>query len=87
MKNPTAFPTTEENDKRSVRGDIILGQQGMTLLDYFAGRAMQGLLASPKSPLDGNDEPPAVIRASLIANLAYETAKAMLEERERYLLK
>ena len=52
----------------------VAGYQGMTLRDYFAAKAMQSLLASIEA---GNEH-----QVSLIPNIAYEMADAMLKERE-----
>jgi hypothetical protein len=49
-------------------------ERGMTLRDYFAAKAMQSLLASIES---GNEH-----QVSLIPNIAYEMADAMLKERQ-----
>ena len=48
--------------------------QGMTLLDYFAGQALAGMLANPDN--DNRD-------CSFIAADAYDQATAMLEEKRR----
>ena len=61
-----AFPVTDRNAGPA--------SGGMTLRDYFAARAMQGLLAYP-IPSDPN--------ADVIADWAYEQADAMLAARER----
>jgi hypothetical protein len=50
-------------------------EQGMTLRDYFAAKAMQAMLASPNCPMD--------IRESALAASAYSTADAMMRARER----
>ena len=51
------------------------GSEGMTLRDYFAAKAMQGLLANSETNRAwGVDEN---------AKYAYKQADAMLEERER----
>lgn len=47
-------------------------EEGMTLLDWFAGMAMQGLLASTKTN-----------SAQVIAKDAYIIADAMLAERNK----
>jgi hypothetical protein len=44
---------------------------GMTLRDYFAAKAMQGLLADPSTP-----------EIMDIAGAAYEVADAMMKARE-----
>jgi hypothetical protein len=59
-----AFPTP-----RYERGDMY--SLGMTLRDYFAAKAMQGMLACPGS-----------IRVDDDANLAYKMADAMLKARD-----
>lgn len=52
------------------------GQKGMTLRDYFAAKAMQGLVAS-------NDED-AGDRVAEIPEYAYMIADAMLKERDKH---
>ena len=47
---------------------------GMTLRDYFAARALQGMVACPIQPQSGPD---------MYARDAYSLADAMLAERER----
>lgn len=48
-----AFPTTQRNltilsgDPKNWKQDDISAQSGMTLLDWFAGQALMGLLANP----------------------------------------
>lgn len=60
-----AFPNTAFTSSRNE-------QQGMTLRDYFAAKAMQGLLASTKTD-DG----------AMIARDSYAMADAMLKAREQ----
>ncbi len=50
---------------------------GMTLLDYFAAKAMQGLLANPEVDLTQKDVCPFLVQDS------FRIAKHMLAERER----
>ena len=59
-----AFPTTKPLDSW---GD---SNQGMTLRDYFAAKAMQAILSNAETFWDG------------AAPLAYEYADAMLEARK-----
>lgn len=47
--------------------------RGMTLRDYFAGRAMQGMLCENSGIRYPTDE---------LANFAYAVADAMMKERE-----
>ena len=49
---------------------------GMSLRDYFAGMAMQGMLAH-------DDSPPNEADARLWANVAYTIADAMIAERKK----
>jgi|LakMenEpi03Aug12_release.lakeMendotaPanAssembly.Ray.scaffolds.fasta_scaffold5263503_1 hypothetical protein len=51
---------------------------GMTLRDWFAGQAMQGLIASPRGPASGEDA-----TDEWVAKTAYVVADAMLSQREK----
>ena len=65
--NPSAFPNTWTNEN------------GMTLRDYFANSAMQGLMTEYFSKLRNNiyyDD------VDNIAKKSYELADAMLKQRE-----
>lgn len=80
--NPKAFPC-EYRD--SFEGNISGVEQGMTLRDYFAAKAMQGILSN--SELYGiiaqkakDDE---TTSQKINAALSYSTADAMLRERNR----
>lgn len=61
-----AFPTLEEHGFNQ-------GEPGMTLRDYFAAKAMQGMLAA--TPHDHAFDSESIVEA------AYETADAMLKAR------
>jgi hypothetical protein len=61
-----AFPTP-----RYERGDMY--SLGMTLRDYFAAKAIQGMLACPVQPQSGPD---------MYARDAYTIADAMLKARD-----
>ena len=54
--------------------------QGMTLRDYFAAKALQGLLASHANQ-DATD--PYTFGSDCMARRAYQIADAMLAEREK----
>ena len=69
MNNPPAFPVFPETG-----GGHAAAFQGMTLRDYFAAKAMQGLIAS-------NDDA-AGDRIDEIPEYAYAIADAMLKARE-----
>jgi hypothetical protein len=71
--NPKLFETRWATDgAREHVSDI-------TLLDLFAGMAMQGLLAGWPDDDDPKDYP------NKITEDSYELARMMLEEREKYL--
>lgn len=44
----TAYPTVPAQ-RDSMNGEWQVGNSGMTLLDYFAGQAIAGLLADPNN--------------------------------------
>jgi len=69
MNNPPAFPIVVDY------GDGVKYQTGMTLRDYFAAKAMQGMLAGLLAY--GHD-----IVWNQIAEDAYKQADAMLKARE-----
>jgi hypothetical protein len=63
MKDTPAFP--------AMHFDLAEGEHGMTLRDYFAAKAIQGLLASEvNAPIN------------TFAKKAYEVADAMMKARE-----
>ena len=64
--NPPVYPTTEANGCNN-------GEPGKTLLDDFAGKAMQGLVTSGSTT------------TGYIAHKAYAIAAEMLKERERWI--
>ena len=68
MKNQSAFPWTADD------GEMIQGEKGMTLRDYFAAKAMQGMMADGQAFR--------LVAESTLANTAYEIADAMLKARE-----
>jgi hypothetical protein len=65
MHDIPAFPT--ENSY------LVSTLHGMTLRDYFAGRAMQGMLCENSGIRYPTDE---------LVNFAYAVADAMMKERE-----
>lgn len=68
-----AFPEIELDVGRD-NEPFLWHRKGMTLRDYFAAKAMQGMLAS----LEKGDEPQVVH----IPKLAYQFADMMLEARK-----
>lgn len=68
MKDIPAFP----------QQDDASGSEGMTLRDYFAAKAMQGLMGGDWSDHKGTNEE----LIGIWAWLAYEVADAMLKARE-----
>lgn len=70
MKDKEAFPVSED----------AIDTPGMTLRDYFAAKAMQGLLANPK--LADEIRKNGGARGGWIENSAFAFADSMLEARE-----
>ena len=68
-KNPTAFPLKHADDKFN---------PGMTLRDYFAGQAINGILNTP-SLLEELG-----LNINEASDLAYEIADDLLNVREKY---
>ena len=68
--NPPAFACSAEGDNGVSLNDA---QEGMTLLDYFAGQALAGFWADPTVEMSQED----------IAESVYNMAEAMLAERGR----
>jgi hypothetical protein len=66
-----AFPTADANYETKYAG------AGLSVRDYFAAKAMQGLLAS-NAPMTS-----AVKGTALVSQAAYLMADAMLEERSK----
>lgn len=60
-------------------GEILFEnkEQGMTLLDYFAAKAMQALIEAQSKFLDRNS----IINGDYLANSAYIQAVAMMRKR------
>lgn len=54
--------------------DLAKSEHGMTQRDYFAAKAMQGILASRNTPKSATNEE--------IARVSYYLADTMLKERE-----
>ena len=67
--NTSAFP--QSND-RVVHAVSIANSQGMTLRDYFAAKAMHGIIAGIDPQMNYEE----------IATRAYQYADAMIEVRE-----
>ena len=73
-----AFPRPRSEGEYSVHD----AQEGMTLRDYFAAKAMQGFLAESANPRYGvTQEPPRTVHWPALADDAYALADAMLAAR------
>jgi hypothetical protein len=74
MNNPPAFPLHNHGSQT-----LGLHITGMTLRDYFAAKAMQGLLANGEywNHIGGTD-------SAESAALAYKQANAMMKARDVY---
>lgn len=84
MKNPKAFPTKNMLFNTRTNNVEVVEHGGMTLLDYFAGQALQGYAANHKSieeimklSIAGKGK-----IVDIVAKHSYALAKAMLKERE-----
>ena len=66
---------TETDEEQQAFPDGILNQDGMTLRDYFAAKAMQSGISN--SAVRGS-----IYECSEMAKFAYDMADAMLKERE-----
>lgn len=80
MNNPQAFPGKTVENRHNGRDDIKMDvyHKGMTLLDYYAVKAMQVLMSNPKYEVNGG-----YIHAESVAKESYDMATAMLIEREK----
>ena len=79
MKNEQAFPAV----KLAV-GDMVIGSDGMTLRDWFAGQALAGICANAKfSALRNGEICDPYIGTEQAAEEAYKVSDAILAERER----
>jgi hypothetical protein len=82
MDRPARVVAGEEQDMKdggpafpAQHFDLADGEHGMTLLDWFAGMAMQGFLASGKCTPD-------YVRKHLVAD-SHALARSMLAERSK----
>lgn len=66
-ENPSAFPWNGQG--------VFIPEKGMTLRDYFAAAALQGVLARPNTPAERDMK-------SVVALHCYDYADAMLKARE-----
>jgi hypothetical protein len=78
-QNPNAFPTPMETSyEYNLNGQTVGNQEGMTLRDYFANSAMQGLMS-----MENKGEYNTIDDAwSKISEYSYQIADAMLKQRE-----
>jgi hypothetical protein len=77
MNNPPAFPGKQKallikSEHSDIAKEYEIDQNGMTLRDYFAAKAMQGMMVDVHIP-----------DCNYIAKTAYEMADAMLEARQK----
>lgn len=71
VENPQAFPVPFLQGNSPHGADAAPGREGMTLLDYFAGQALCGMLSDPNC----------VSPCAELAKSAYDVAISMLNER------
>jgi len=70
MNNPPAFPSSVDD------GETVKYMLGMSMRDYFAALAMQGMLANPKL-----EKQILLVGKSWIEESAWKVADAMLKTR------
>jgi hypothetical protein len=75
---PTEWTNTGDQNRTAPNGVVVAPGEtvqlhGMSLRDWFAGQAMQGLIADTEYPLDHDG----------LAKAAYDIAGAMLEARKQ----
>lgn len=68
----SAFPIREDYNEREGRY-VQFASDGLSIRDYFAAKAMQGMLSDPTVACDG-------VR---LARIAYSHADAMIAERNK----
>ena len=78
MNNPPAFPGKQKallikSEHSDIAKEYEIDQNGMTLRDYFAAKAMQGICSS---------RPGNLMTCARIAAEAYDLANAMLKARD-----
>ncbi len=71
-----AFPLPNHTRKWDMDKQEYVQDEGMTLRDYFAAKALQGLIASPRGTPDGRDA-----TDTYYAKCAYLVADEMMEAR------
>ena len=86
MSKKTGGPAFPEPVSRDVNGEIYAVSEGMSLRDYFAGKAIQGLAANPGGPWQANPTNGwALTNCKLdeVTEVAYQIADSMLNERAK----
>ena len=78
MNNPPAFPGKQKallikSEHTDIAQEYEIEHNGMTLRDYFAAKAMQGLLAADTG---------FTMYSAQIAEISYAQADAMMKARE-----
>ena len=81
-----AYPTRNPEQRYLSGGglEVVSGtyEPGMSLRDYFAGEALDGMIYGPNTPRDP-DIMPLDEEAKRIAKMSYMVADAMLKERSK----
>lgn len=85
-----AFPRTRSADPENYhKPEVYEAQEGMSLRDYFAAKAISSILAMPEGgiqshhPDDHIDNSSATRVAAMWAEQAYQIADAMVAERAK----
>lgn len=78
-KDIKAFPNQRFRQNNEDGCGLYVFDEGMTLRDYFAAKAMQGILSNWNYEQEGNS----VFKPDAVSKRAYVMADAMLEAREK----
>ncbi|MCQ4169700.1 MULTISPECIES: hypothetical protein [Hafnia] len=76
MKGDNGGPAFPREDYQCNGADGSLGQEGMSMRDYFATKAMQGAIANNSFADTGSDH-----EIEWVVRLSYKYADAMLKAR------
>lgn len=79
-----AFPKLKSSYGNAQGSVDYTSANGMTLLDYFAAKAMPEVLRQMRDEHKGNDGTIAESSYPVAAEYSYKLAAAMIEERKKY---
>lgn len=82
-QNPSAYPSWDMTFTENPNSNLFSAgtSQGMTLRDYFAAKAMQGIISTYNSPLTIKQQN--ISHPNELSQLSYSIADEMLKQREK----